>query len=313
MQTIAVASFYRFVEIGDPRRVRDDLWSLCKELGLLGTIHVATEGINANVCGDGPALDTLIETLGSKFSTRFPSVRRSEAATAPFRRLKVAVRQELIKLGAPDICPAARTGKHVDPIRWNELLEDGQVRVIDTRNHYEISLGSFPGALNPGTEEFHRFPEFVERELTDDKEGPVAMFCTGGIRCEKASAYLLQQGFTNVYQLDGGILSYLEQIDDRSNLWQGECFVFDQRVSVNSDMSPSGRLQCFGCRRPITDEDLASPRYEPGISCPACFDALSETQRAAFAERRKQVSLASKRGRAHIGARFDKAAEANSN
>jgi len=207
-----------------------------------------------------------------------------------------------VRLDQPGVAPDRRTGEHVDPARWNALLDDPAVLVLATRNGYEIEIGSFPGAVDPGTRSFRELPGYVKTHIDPAEHPRIAMFCTGGIRCEKASAWLLDQGFAAVYQLDGGILSYLEQVVPEQNRWQGECFVFDQRVSVDSELDEGSFEQCFACRRPLSAADLAAPDYQPGVSCPHCIDEHTPAQRAGFAERRRQEALAAARGRRHVGA-----------
>ena len=228
----------------------------------------------------------------------------ANAANKVFHRLKVRIKPEIVAMGRTDVDVAAGTGEHVSAQRWNELLQDPQVPVIDVRNHYETGIGTFRGAIDPHTQSFREFPDFVAARLDPERHPRVAMFCTGGIRCEKASSYLLQQGFAEVYQLDGGILNYLAQVDAGDNLFDGECFVFDQRVSVTADLGEGEFVQCFACRRPLTPVDTQQPEYQQGRSCPYCFAELTAAQKAAFAERQRQVELAEQRGTEHIGAAY---------
>ena len=303
---LSVASFYCFRALTGVDSLRIDLLNDFADTDLLGTVLLANEGINASICAGPETIQAFLKKLEQDWGLVPRKVHYSQVAKAPFRRLKINVRRELINLGAPDADPDQRSGEHVNAEKWNELLRDPNVLVIDTRNDYEVGLGTFDQAVNPRTEQFHEFPDYVERELRDKKQTPVAMFCTGGIRCEKASSYLLNMGFEKVYQLDGGILGYLEQAPKESSLWNGECFVFDHRVSVDSDLQSTGRQLCHGCRRPLSDLDLKSGAYEPGICCPACHDDLSETQKNAFAERRRQVALATARGEQHLGADYSR-------
>ena len=226
---------------------------------------------------------------------------------APFQRMRIKVKNEIVTLGRPDIAPQAETGKHIEADDWNKLIADPGTLIIDTRNHYEIEVGSFPNAIDPGTDSFQQFPVFAEELAEEDKDRPLAMFCTGGIRCEKATALMLDLGFQEVYQLQGGILNYLENVTDEENQWQGECFVFDKRVAVDRDLAEGGYVQCHACRRPLSSEDLASADYREGVSCPKCIRTLEDDRATRLEERRKQVALARKRGEEHIGAKLDRA------
>jgi UPF0176 protein len=217
--------------------------------------------------------------------------------------MRVRVKNEIVTLGRPDILPQRNTGRHVAPRDWNRLIDDDATLLIDTRNHYEVEVGSFPRALDPGTDSFREFPAFAETLSDEDRSRPVAMYCTGGIRCEKAAALLLGLGFREVYQLEGGILNYLEQIEPSDNRWTGECFVFDSRVAVDRDLAEGGYVQCHSCRRPLSSDDLASPDYREGVSCPRCIHELEADRAARLEERRRQVALARQRGDQHIGKR----------
>jgi UPF0176 protein len=298
-------TFYCFAGMRDLTLMRQRLEADAAALALKGTILLAEEGINGTLSGDEPALEAFAEKLGAidgladmpiKFSAAHPD-------NPVFYRLKVRIKPEIVALGQPRTRPAERTGEHVDAAAWNALLDDPDVLVIDTRNDYEIGIGTFPGAVNPGTASFKQFPDFVAG-LDPEARPRIAMFCTGGIRCEKASAYMLDQGFAEVYQLDGGILRYLETVPEDENRWQGECFVFDQRVSVDAELNEGTHRQCFACRRPLTPEEVSSPDYVVGVSCPKCIDEQTDTQRAGFAERQRQVSLAAERGEMHVGQRM---------
>ncbi len=297
-----VATFYRYVELADPASLAGLLERRARDQGLKGTVLVAEEGINGTLAGSGSALRRWLHQLRADPRFADLAVRFSAAAEANpvFLRLKVRIKDEIVALRRRDIDPRQRTGQHVDAAAWNRLLDDPKVTVIDTRNSYEIDVGTFPGALDPATRSFREFPGFAAT-LAPADHPRVAMFCTGGVRCEKASALLLDAGFAEVYQLDGGILNYLENVGD-DNRFDGECFVFDQRVSVTDQLDQGGYVQCHACRRALSDEDLNSPRYQLGISCGHCYDQLSEQQRAAFTERRRQVELAAQRGELHVGA-----------
>jgi len=299
-----VVSFYRFMDIECPETVCADLQALCGRQQLLGTVLVAREGFNGTLAGEAAAVQNVFDWLGRHLSVDEPlQARWTEASTAPFRRMRVRVKNEIVTLGRPDILPQRNTGRHVAPRDWNRLIDDDATLLIDTRNHYEVEVGSFPRALDPGTDSFREFPAFAETLSDEDRSRPVAMYCTGGIRCEKAAALLLGLGFREVYQLEGGILNYLEQIEPSDNRWTGECFVFDSRVAVDRDLAEGGYVQCHSCRRPLSSDDLASPDYREGVSCPRCIHELEADRAARLEERRRQVALARQRGDQHIGKR----------
>ena len=299
-----VVSFYRFLDLKDPQPFRDDLQALCDEQDLLGTILVATEGFNGTIAGREDAIHAVFAWLLDRFDISGElDARWTDADEAPFRRMRVKVKKEIVTLGRPDILPHRNTGTHVPPEKWNELIENPDVLVIDTRNHYEFEVGTFPGAIDPGNDSFREFPVFAKTLAESASKRPLAMFCTGGIRCEKASALMLELGFDEVYHLQGGILNYLEKIPADQNRWDGECFVFDTRVAIDRDLAEGGYVQCHACRRPLSSEDLASPDYREGVSCPRCVNEADEDRLARLEERRKQVLLAAERGAAHIGAK----------
>ncbi len=292
-----VVSFYRFTNVIELSKLREDLQSLCEEHKLLGTILVAGEGVNGTLAGDDAALYAIFQWLESQLALAEPlDGRWTEADEAPFRRMRVKVKNEIVTLGRPDITPQTKTGIHIEADEWNQLIADLDTLVIDTRNHYEIEVGSFPNATDPGTDSFRQFPEFAEQLAAAGTDRPLAMFCTGGIRCEKATALMLNLGFSEVYQLQGGILNYLENVTDKENQWRGECFVFDKRVAVDRDLAEGGYVQCHACRRPLSSEDLKSPKYREGVSCPRCIGTLDEDRKKGLEERRKQLALAKKRG-----------------
>lgn len=297
-----VVSFYRFVDVPDPAQLRSSLQEMCEGEELLGTVLLANEGINGTLAGTGDALRRTVEALQVLLRLDEPlECRWTDAAAPPFRRLRLRVRKEIVALGRPDIRPQRQTGRHVAPEEWNALIDDPDVLLIDARNRYEIEIGTFPRALDPATDSFREFAGFADALSGEPRDRPVAMFCTGGIRCEKASALLLEQGYTEVYQLQGGILNYLERVGDTDNRWRGECFVFDTRVAVDRDLAEGAYVQCHACRRPLSTSDMASPAYREGVSCPRCIDELEEERAVRLEERRRQVALARKRGQAHIG------------
>ena len=299
-----VASFYRFLDLADPAGFRDVLDGRCRDAGLVGTVLVAHEGINGTLAGPEYGIRAVLDWVQSRLALDPPlRARWTDADDAPFRKLKVRVKKEIVTLGRPDILPHRRTGTHVSPAEWNELLQTPGMLVIDTRNHYEHEVGTFAGAVDPGTDSFRDFPTFAAALPGGDRERPVAMFCTGGIRCEKATALMLELGFEEVYHLEGGILNYLEQVPEAENRWQGECFIFDTRVALDRDLAEGGYVQCHACRRPLSTEDLASPEYREGVSCPKCAGELDAERAARLEERAKQVALAKARGEKHIGPR----------
>ena len=298
-----VVSFYRFLDLEDPQGLKLSLQSLCDEKGLLGTILIAEEGINGTLAGSREAVEAVLAWLRDTLALEEPiEARWTEAAEAPFRRMRVRLKKEIVTLGRPDIRPQRSTGRHVSPKEWNEIIENPETLVIDTRNHYEIDVGTFPNAVDPGTDSFRQFPKFAEQLAEADKDRPLAMFCTGGIRCEKATALMLELGFREVCQLQGGILNYLEQVAEEDQRWNGECFVFDSRVAVDRDLAEGGYVQCHACRRPLSSEDLQSRDYREGVSCPRCISDLDEERAGRLEERRRQVRLAQTRGEQHIGA-----------
>lgn len=300
---VEIATFYRFVDLPDADKVAARLHELAGAHGLLGTVIVATEGINGTVAGESCVLRRWIDAV--REDPRFGALRPrySTAPEMPFYRLKIKRRDEIVTLGKAGVKPQQQTGTHVAPEHWDQLLADPEVILIDTRNRYEVGVGSFAGAINPETDSFREFPQFVKDKLRPDRHRKVAMFCTGGIRCEKASAWMLGQGFEKVYQLDGGILAYLESKTAESGQWRGSCFLFDQRVGVGYGLERSELRLCYGCRHPLSDAQIASHEYEEGVSCPLCAGSLTESRRAALRERHRQEMLARKRGRRHIGNR----------
>jgi len=297
-----VVSLYRFLDLKDPESFREKLKTLCDEQGLLGTMLVATEGFNGTLAGSEDSVRTVMNWIREQFDIAGElDARWTDADEAPFRKMRVKVKKEIVTLGRPDILPHKGTGEHVDAKRWNELIADPDVLLIDTRNHYEVEVGTFPGAMDPGNDSFREFPEFAKELAEQSTDRTLAMFCTGGIRCEKATALMLELGFKDVYHLQGGILNYLSETDDADNRWDGECFVFDTRVAVDRDLAEGGYVQCHACRRPLSMEDIASSDYTEGISCPRCINEADDDRLASLLERRKQVALAAARGDTHIG------------
>jgi UPF0176 protein len=297
-----VAAFYRFLDLADVKAFRDELQVYCDDRNVLGTILVSGEGFNGTICGPEAAILEVFGRMERRLELETPiEARWSDAEEAPFRRMRVRIKKEIVTLGRPDILPHRKTGTYVPPAEWNALIGNPEVLVIDTRNHYEVEVGTFPRALDPGTDSFRQFPEFAKELAQTSRDRPLAMFCTGGIRCEKATALMLELGFHEVYHLQGGILRYLEEMPESDNRWQGECFVFDTRVAVDKDLAEGGYVQCHACRRPLSTEDMASPDYREGVSCPHCVGEIDEDRAARLEERRKQVALAEERGETHIG------------
>ncbi|QDZ39700.1 rhodanese-related sulfurtransferase [Euhalothece natronophila Z-M001] len=297
-----VVTFYKFIELENLEELRDRALSFCQQQNLKGTILLASEGINATLSGEQENLDNFIHFL--KQDQRFADIQPkfSESDNPPFHRMKVKIKPEIVTMGVEEINPKITTGQHIDPETWNKLITDPEVLVIDTRNEYEYKVGTFQNAISPKTDHFREFPEFVEENLDPKQHKKIAMFCTGGIRCEKASAYLKEQGFEEVYQLNGGILNYLDSISPEESLWQGECFVFDHRVAVNENLEKGNHEICYGCRHPLSPEDRKSEKYQPGVSCPYCYDQLTKEQRDRFAERWRQEQIARQRQQKHVGA-----------
>jgi UPF0176 protein len=297
-----VAALYKFVTLEDYRELREPLLDACLAAGTRGTLLLAREGINGTIAGDRRAIDEVLDWL--RRDPRLADLQHKESLdeSTPFLRMKVKLKKEIVTMGVPGIDPNERVGTYVDPADWNALVEDPEVLLLDTRNDYECDIGTFRGALDPRTVNFREFPGFVRAHLDPQKHRKVAMFCTGGIRCEKASAFMLSEGFEAVYHLQGGILKYLEEVPEAESTWEGECFVFDSRVAVDHRLRKGHYDQCYGCRHPITEEDKLSPYYEKGVSCPYCHGQLSEDRAMRFRERQKQVELADERGEAHVGA-----------
>ncbi|RCU52876.1 rhodanese-related sulfurtransferase [Corallincola holothuriorum] len=302
MSDIVVCALYKFVSLPDFEQLRQPLLDAMNQHQIRGTLLLAAEGINGTVAGSRKGVDGLLQWLSQ--DPRLANIEHKESFTdqAPFHRTKVKLKKEIVTMGVEGIDPQQVVGTYVEPKDWNELISDPDVVLVDTRNDYEIQVGTFHGAVNPQTESFREFPDYVAKNLDKKQHKKVAMFCTGGIRCEKSTAYLKEQGFDEVYHLKGGILKYLEEVPEENTLWQGECFVFDERVTVNHQMEKGNYDQCNACRLPITEQDKQSEKFALGISCPHCYDKVTDEQRARFAERQKQVELAKHRGEAHIGA-----------
>ena len=303
---IQVAALYRFARLGDCEDLRTSLQQTCRRNGVKGTLLLATEGINGTIAGSPEGIARVVAQIRALPGCADLDVKYSAAASMPFHRMKVRIKREIVTLGQLDIDPVKGAGTYIEPADWNALIDDPDTVVIDTRNDYEVAIGSFAGAVDPKTAAFRDFPGWFERErnnlLGPGKQPKVAMYCTGGIRCEKATAYLKREGVENVYHLKGGILAYLEAIPAPQSRWQGECFVFDQRVAVGQGLTEGSYGLCFACRQPISEADRQSPLYEAGASCPRCHHERDEGQREGYRERHRQEERARKQGRAHVGA-----------
>ena len=303
---ILIAALYRFAAI-DPYKARDPLHALCERERVKGTLLLANEGINGTIAGSDTGIAAVLKAIRALPDCETLSVKFSRAEEMPFHRLKVRIKREIVTMGQPDIDPARSVGTYVPPREWNALVDDPDTILIDTRNDYEVAIGSFRGAIDPRTKSFREFPDWFEAHRAEweavGRHPKIAMFCTGGIRCEKATAFVKQQGLEEVYHLEGGILAYLEQMEVAQSRWDGECFVFDERVSVGHGLEVGSHTLCRACRMPLDEEDRASPLFVEGVACPACHDARTEDQRRSYAERHRQSELAKKRGVAHVGAK----------
>lgn len=299
--TYTVAALYHFTRLTDYEALRAPLQDMCELLGIKGTVLLAREGINGTVTGTASAITELMDYLKADPRLTALDYKLSYAEECPFYRMKVRLKKEIVTMGVAGIDPTETVGTYVNPDEWNALISDPDVVLIDTRNDYEVEIGTFKGAINPETETFRDFPAWVEANKNKLNKPKVAMFCTGGIRCEKASAFMLKNGYDDVYHLKGGILKYLETQPKEESLWDGACFVFDQRVAVEHGLEESDYDQCYACRYPLTKAQMAHPLYVKGVSCPRCHNRVSAAQRERFAERQKQIALAKKRGETHIG------------
>lgn len=310
MSEVLVAALYKFVRLDDYRTMREPLRALCEAHGIKGTLLLAREGINGTIAGKPSALREVLAALRSDPRLADLEHKESLAAEPPFYRLKVKLKREIVTMGVPDIDPAGMAGTYVRPEDWNALVDDPDVVVVDVRNEYEVGIGSFDSAVDPHTAHFSEFPQWVREQSRAGGalhgKPRVAMFCTGGIRCEKSTSYLRSQGFDQVYHLQGGILKYLEVVPEEQSRWHGECFVFDERVSVRHGLAPGLHTFCRACRMPLSAEDRASNQYVEGVSCPHCHAMHDEDKRQRLAERQRQVELARERHRRHIGVRQEK-------
>jgi UPF0176 protein len=298
---VVVCALYHFVTLDDYAALQAPLLRLMQQQGVKGTLLLAREGINGTIAGTREGIDAVLAWLKADPRLQGLDYKESYDATLPFYRSKVKLKKEIVTMGVEGIDPRRKVGTHVEPKDWNALISSPDVLLIDTRNEYEVELGSFKGAVNPHTESFREFPEYVRRNLDPAKHRKIAMFCTGGIRCEKSTAYLKERGFGEVYHLKGGILKYLEDVPESASLWQGECFVFDNRVAVNHSLEKGAYAQCHACRLPITAADRQSPLYEKGVTCPRCHGTHTAEDLRNLRERQRQVDLAAARGEQHLG------------
>jgi UPF0176 protein len=298
-----IAAFYKFSRVPNIEATQARLKQLCESNNIRGILLVAPEGLNGTIAGEPAALAAALQGIRAEPGFADLTHKTSFAAAAPFRRIKVRLKKEIVTIGDTSVDPNARVGTYVDPKDWNALISDPDVVVIDTRNDYEVGIGTFKGALDPETKAFGEFPAYINKNLDPAKHRKVAMFCTGGIRCEKASSFMLQEGFEEVYHLKGGILSYLEHVPAEESLWQGGCFVFDERVAVGHGLQPLPAKLCISCNTPLAADAMQHPAYEEGVCCSVCVDTLTPIQLASNRERVKQILLAKKRGVNHLGPR----------
>jgi UPF0176 protein len=299
---IVVCALYKFVTLEKFQDLRQPLLKVMEYNNIRGTLLLASEGINGTVASNRKGIDALMTWFEKDGRLGNIVTKESFEASNPFYRTKVKLKKEIVTMGVEGIDPKQVVGTYIKPKDWNALISDPDVTVVDTRNDYEVKVGTFEGALNPNTTSFREFPQYVSDHLDPKTNKKVAMFCTGGIRCEKSTAYLKEQGFDEVYHLQGGILKYLEEVPEAETMWQGECFVFDNRVTVNHQLEKGHYDQCHACRLPITKAEQSSEKYLEGISCPHCFDKHTPEQRQRFEERQHQMELAQERGEAHLGA-----------
>lgn len=301
MSDFVVCALYKFVRLEDYTRLRSPLLTLLREHDVRGTLLLAREGINGTVAGSREGIDALLAWLKADPRLADTDYKESYDVQQPFNRTKVKLKKEIVTLGVPEVDPTSIVGTYVKPKAWNAIISDPEVLLIDTRNDYEVQIGTFKNAVNPKTDTFREFPQYIRENVDPAKYKKVAMFCTGGIRCEKSTSLLKLEGFDEVYHLKGGILKYLEEVPKEESLWEGECFVFDGRVSVDHDLNPGTYEQCNACRMPINAEDMQSEHYVHGVSCPHCIDKYSDADRARFRERELQIQLARTRGESHVG------------
>ena len=301
MSSVCVVAFYHFARLDDYKDIQKPLLEKCLSKNIMGTVLLAQEGINGTIAGSEKNVTNMLSYIRSDQRLCDLVYKKSYTEKPPFLRMKVRLKKEIVSMGIPNIDPINVVGTYVQPADWDDFISYPDVVVIDTRNEYEIEIGSFINSINPKTTSFREFPDWVKKNASLLSDKKIAMFCTGGIRCEKSTAYLKEQGYKEVFHLQGGILKYFEETSSENSLWNGECFVFDERVSVGQDLAVGNYDLCHACRHPIRIEDKASPLFELGISCPKCFGGTSDDQKKRFGERQKQMELAKARGRVHIG------------
>lgn len=296
-----VAALYHFTPLHRFADLREPIQSACDRHGVKGTLLLASEGINGTIAGDPGAIADVLNFLRSIPEFSSLEHKESRAQAMPFNRMKVRLKKEIVTMGVEGIDPLESVGTYVDPQDWNALISDPDTIVIDTRNDYETAIGQFKGAVDPHTKSFREFPDWVRNNAGLHNKPKIAMYCTGGIRCEKATAFMKAEGFEDVFHLKGGILKYLENVGQEESLWEGSCFVFDERVSVTHGLQEGEHQLCHACRQPLTPQEMESPNYEKGVSCPYCHEERSPEDRARYRERQKQIALAKSRGEKHLG------------
>jgi UPF0176 protein len=305
---ILVATLYKFVEIHNLESLQDDLYAICNKNNILGTILIAHEGINGTISAQPKEIENVLSSLRSDKRFSNIEIKYSTTNEQPFHRMKVRPKKEIVTIGRPEINPNKISGTYVKPENWNAIISDPNIVLIDTRNKYETKIGSFKNAIDPMTSSFREFPGWVKKfkETEGNENKKIAMFCTGGIRCEKASSLMKEEGFNEVFHLQGGILKYLEEVENSKSLWEGECFVFDQRVCLTENLEVGSYKMCFACRMPITDEEMQDTHYKEGISCVYCHDKTTQEKKESFESRQKQIELAKQRGKKHLGGKQKK-------
>jgi UPF0176 protein len=296
-----VAALYHFASFPRFETMREPLFAVCQENGVKGTLLIAHEGINGTIAGTDAGISNVLAYIRAQPEFAALEHKESRASRMPFVRMKVRLKKEIVTMGVPDIDPKKIVGTYVAPQDWNALIADPDTIVIDTRNDYETAIGLFKGAVDPKTKTFREFPDWVKNNSGLHNKPKIAMYCTGGIRCEKATAFMKEQGFDEVYHLKGGILKYLEEVAPSESMWEGECFVFDERVAITHGLGEGGHSLCHACRHPLTEQERQSPQFEEGVSCPHCYEVRSEHDRERYRNRQKQIGLAKKRGQKHIG------------
>ena len=305
MDSYLTTTFYHFVKIEEYKKLQPVIQKFCDKSFIKGTILLASEGINGTLSANEKNIYGFHHFIKNdeRFKNKFKNISHKEswAKKNPFYRMKVKLKKEIVTLGVEGISPTKKVGKYVKPDEWNELISDPDTIIIDTRNTYEVDIGSFKGAVNPKTKSFRELPQFLEKNIKKYKGKKIAMFCTGGIRCEKATSFLVEKGIENVFHLQGGILKYLEKISKEKSLWEGECFVFDQRVAVTHKLKEGKYNQCFACRHPLSPDEMLSEQYKKGTSCPYCYNKLSNKKKSSLLERQKQIDLSRIKGEEHIG------------